>query len=458
MRGQTLLGSTLDDGRYQQDGSFDDQALVFQDVASDLWMGISKDALARHLLLLGGSGSGKTNILSQVVEQLLVSGASRSNDAVLIFDTKGDYISHPGFLHDKDIIIGNGKQYRASSAVWNIFGEVLADGNDPIDYEANAREIASVLFKDRGSQSQPFFSNAARDIFSSTLIYFVRRRADRPDAWGGMLDNKHLVSFLMRNTPDQLMQYFSRYPDLRGLRSYVGDGKNNQALGVLGELRSMIFDCFQGVFAASPTDGRSSFSMRKEVNDKRGQVIFVEYDLSIGESMTPIYRLLVDLALKQALSEHDNPIGSVYVILDELKLLPKLEHLEDAINYGRSKHVTVIAGTQSINQIYSIYGHEQGQTILGGFGSLIALHTSDYESRDYVTKLFGSNVTSYRYRNENGDPIDRERDGWTVEEWDQRMLLRGQAIVGLASQTEPFLFQFGRDPSADKEGMLNGVC
>lgn len=219
---------------------------------------------------------------------------------------------------------------------------------------------------------------------------------------------------------------------------------NNSSLGVFGELRSMLYDCFQGIFVRRPTATQPSFSIRKAIRDKGGKSIFILYDLSIGETMTPIYRLLIDLALKESLSEFSN--GHTHIFLDELKLLPKITHLEDALNFGRSKHVSVVAGLQSIGQIYSIYGKETGQVILSGFGSIIALKTVDYESREYVSRLFGTNFISYRYHNESNAPIDKERDGNTVESWHYRLLEKpGQAIVGLSSQNNPFFFYFEED-------------
>ena len=67
-------------------------------------------------------------------------------------------------------MIANDRVYRDRSVVWNLFDEILADGDQPRDYENNAREIASVYFRDRGSKTQLFFANAARDIFASTRM------------------------------------------------------------------------------------------------------------------------------------------------------------------------------------------------------------------------------------------------------------------------------------------------
>ena len=85
--------------------------------------------------------------------------------------------------------------------------------------------------------------------------------------------------------------------------------------------------------------------MRNAVRGKGGRAIFVEYDLAVGETLAPVYRLLIDQALKEALSRNENT-GQVYVIADEFKLLPKLQHIDDALNFGRGLGVRVVAGIQ----------------------------------------------------------------------------------------------------------------
>ena len=438
-----LYGSTAENNSYQRTGN--KPRLFFRNQDDGSMFAFDEPQVYRNVLLLGGAGSGKTNVMNQFVAQVQNWNRTGKRDGIsLIFDTKGDYISHEGFFEPGDYVIGNDARFRDRSVVWNIFDEVLADGPDPVDYEPNAREIAYDLFKDRGSKTQPFFSNAARDIFANMLIYFIRRNRDDPERWGDQLNNYQFVTFLLSKDPKRFAKIFEIYPDMHGLISYIGDGTSNQALGVFGELRSMLNDCFQGVFKKKPDRLHRSFSIRHAIRSKGGRSIFILYDMSLGETMTPIYRLLVDLALKESLSIHSN--GHTHIFLDELKLLPKITHLEDALNFGRSKQVSVVAGLQSVGQIYSTYGRETGQVILGGFGSVIVMNSNDYETREYVTNLFGPNIVAYRYYNDSNTPIDRERDGHTVEHWDVQRLGVGHAIIGLAYQDGPFLFHFEKDP------------
>ena len=222
-----------------------------------------------------------------------------------------------------------------------------------------------------------------------------------------------------------------------------GDGLSGQGMGVLGELRSMVNDCFQGIFASKPYLGTRGFAIREAVREKGGRSAFVEYDLALGLSLQPIHRLMFDPALKESLGSSSG--GHTLLFLDELRLLPKLSHLEDALNFGRSKGVSVVARLQSIEQLDAPYGSEEGRTVIGAFGSLITLHSPDATTMRCVSDRFGTNVTSYRYESVNGQPEDREREGHVVEPWRIRNLGLGEAFVGLSTQTDPFIFHFKKE-------------
>ena len=206
-------------------------------------------------------------------------------------------------------------------------------------------------------------------------------------------------------------------------------------------MNSMISEYFVGILAEHKPDRK--ISMRNAVRNKGGKAIFVEYDLSIGEILTPVYRLLIDQALKEALGRNVET-GKVYLIADEFKLLPKLQHIDDALNFGRGLGVSVIAGIQSINQIYDIYGQDKGSAISSGFGSVFAFHANDSESREYITRRFGKNIMVFNYNDlQKNLPVRSEREGNTIEEWEQMQLGVGQAAIGIG-YNPPFLFKFDR--------------
>jgi type IV secretory pathway TraG/TraD family ATPase VirD4 len=180
--------------------------------------------------------------------------------------------------------------------------------------------------------------------------------------------------------------------------------------------------------------------MREFVRNKGRKTLFIEYDLSIGSMLTPVYRLMFDLALKEALGRN-KPQGNVYLICDEFKLLPHLRHIDDGVNFGRSLGVKVFAGVQSIEQLYEIYGQSRGRNIAAGFSSVYAFRSNDAATREFISGLFGKNIVLERYQRLDNQIVEEKRNGQTVEDWDLNSLKVGEAVVGLPF-SQPFRFHF----------------
>jgi type IV secretory pathway TraG/TraD family ATPase VirD4 len=226
----------------------------------------------------------------------------------------------------------------------------------------------------------------------------------------------------------------SGHSDLGSVLSYI-EGDNAQSQGVLSERFSVMREILIGVFAQ-----KGNFSIRDFVRKKGNKTLFIEYDLSIGSILTPVYRLMFDLALKEALGR-SKPQGNVYLICDEFKLLPHLQHIDDGVNFGRSLGVKVMAGIQSIEQLFEIYGKSRGMNIAAGFSSLFAFRANDTSTREYISGFFGKNIILEQYQMSDNKIVEEKRNGSTVEDWDLNSLQIGEAIVGLPFAL-PFRFCF----------------
>lgn len=409
--------------------------------------GLDSVSLSKHLLLLGGIGTGKTNVFRFLLESLL--SKQTADDIIFIFDTKGDYCEtfyQP--YNPNHIIIGNGRKYANQTCFWNVFGELEGENGafSPED-EFTAKEIGKQLFEGRGSETQPFFGIAAADLVSKILIDFERQAARSGNR--SRLNNRALTDWLKASSLGYYIEMIRRNSDFSSAYLYFGDPEQGasqkltpQALAVFAYINAMNSDLFGGIFGKSDPD--REFSMRRLVRD-RGKnggrtVVFIEYDLSVGEVLGPMYRLLIDLALKEALGQSGVRRGSVLFVIDEFKLLPNLMHIDDALNFGRSLGIKVLAGLQSVSQIYAAYGEERGGAILSGFMNSICFQTPDSGSRQYISQRFGGNYTHLLYRALD-EPMSFQREGHTVEDWDVLGLRVGQAVVDLTGEP-PFLFQF----------------
>ena len=176
-----------------------------------LRLALSEDILSRHLLLLGNTGTGKTNVFDFILKDLRRKASS--DDVFLIFDSKGDFLKK--HFQQEDKIIGNAKDVRSKSAIWNLFEEILADGMDMDEIEINARELSKALFHDHENKNQPFFSNAACDIFANMIMYAIKRNKQYPDVFSKYINNEEFIGILKKMPANQYIQCFEEYDDMK---------------------------------------------------------------------------------------------------------------------------------------------------------------------------------------------------------------------------------------------------
>jgi len=390
--------------------------------------------LSKHFLLIGGTGCGKTNVFFHMVDQLKKS--MTKDDVMIIFDTKGDFFNQ-FYDQSSDVVIANAKQYSSKASMWNIFKDILANGSEDQDIDSNIQEIAWSIFDEaiKKNSSNPFFPNAARDLFVALLTCITRAGKNSADFKKEFFYNSALKQFFDSLTFEKINNMIKLEPDLISVLSYIGDGNNNQGLGVIAEMQSVVRKIFVGAFAS-----KGNLSMQNFVRDKGGRTLFIEYDLSRGSQLIPIYQLLFDLAFKEALGRTRSQ-GNVYFICDEFKLLPNLQHIDDAVNFGRSLGVKVIAGLQSISQLYENYGENRGKNIAAGFSSILSFKANDVATRNFTIELYGKNYLLEQYKSVTNTLIEKERMGNVVEDWDINYLAVGEAIVGLPFSL-PFKFKF----------------
>lgn len=393
----------------------------------------SSGDLSTHILNTGGTGTGKTNVIVEMTRQ--IKHQLTSDDAMIVFDTKRDFVKLHG---ENDIVITNVLEERLKSGIaWNIFMELVADGWDKESIEINADEVANLIFAESIENSQsPFFPKAAKDIFAAILKGMTFIGIEDREHRVKYMNNDALKKYLSKVNAKMLCEFLGKFPELSGVLKYIGDGSSEQALGVLAEMEEATGKLFRKAFGL---DGR--FSVRKFVKEKAGRTLFVEYDLSCGSTFIPMYKVIFDMFLKQSLCNTNK--GKVYVICDELKLLPHLLHLEDALNFGRSIGVSIIAGIQSMEQLYEVYGETGGKNIASGFQTTICFHTNNQTTRDYIKGVHGSNYSALQHTGASNNLQESVRDGFAVEDWDIANLGLGEAIVGLPFEN-PIKFKFER--------------
>lgn len=386
----------------------------------------SDDLLSKHLLFIGGIGMGKTNGIFQILSQLR--NSMTSNDVMVVFDTKGDF--YDTFYRQGDIVISNDEKATGprEKDYWNIFEEI----NAGINTEEEIVEIARALFFERSNKSsQPFFPNAARDLFSGIMLHFHRM--------GGVKNNAVLRSFLDQTPSAEIRAILQQHQDLKAMTSYISDDRSPQTQGVISELQQHLREIFIGNFRKE-----GSLSIRQAIRAKQGRMVFVEYDLGIGGMLTPIYQLMLDMAIKEALSRKKSD-GNVWFVIDEFRLIPNLQHIDDGINFGRSMGAKFIIGVQNIEQVFHAYGEAQAHSILSGLLTTVAFRVNDAATRKFIQELLGKNRKKEVFMSSVSSRgiVEQIREANVVEDWDIANMRVGEAIINTPGY-EPFLFRFDK--------------
>ena len=113
---------------------------------------LDEELLSRHMMLLGGIGTGKTNAFYQIISQLRK--GMTEQDVMIVFDTKGDF--YQSFYQPGDVVISNDATACGPDGpdYWNIFNE-LELGED---MEVAINEISKTLFAQRLKTPRSRFS------------------------------------------------------------------------------------------------------------------------------------------------------------------------------------------------------------------------------------------------------------------------------------------------------------
>lgn len=394
---------------------------------------IDDSILEKPTLLIGQVSSGKSSLMrNSLMPQIFKS--MRTQDAAVIFATKREMID--GFYHpeDGDILL----EYNASNPenIWNIFVEMEESG----DPEKTLTELCDVMFSKHKNTVQPFFTNAPKDMLKSLTMHLAEsyelQTGKKPtnSTLSGFFDAITLKDTVVNGKIRKgLLTLIKEVPRLHHLSDYLGDGGTAQALGVLGELRTVLNETFQG--GAFVKQG--SFSVRRAL--KEGKKIFLLYNYAEStESSIVFFDMLIDQMIKLSLAENDQ---KVWFILDEFSLLGHLQYLQSALAFGRGNEFggfRVLAAVQSVQLMEKNYSESEANCMLGLFPNIFCFFTSDYKSRQLISNRYGTNLVSVIGYG-GGKPELRERS--VIQDSDfYKIALPGDCIVSLAG-FPPFFFR-----------------
>lgn len=311
-----------------------------------------KDSETQHLLLTGTTGSGKTNMLKELLPQIRIIG-----DRAIVFDVTGEFVDR-FYNPETDLILNPLRQDSVSWLPWN-------DCNTDEDYN----NLASAFVDSTSNQSDRYWEDAARSVLVEAL---KKQESDK--------SIESMLLMLKRAEFRDFCDYFSD-TDAAGFVSKESDKATTS-------VRSMLISKIDKLKVLK--DG-GDFSIKNWVNgaDKKGW-LFISCKPNDLDTLRPLISAWANIAIKGMFDRpHSGENKKMWFIMDELPAMQRIPSLSMVLAQGRKYGACVVAGIQNIAQLDGIYDRSGAQELLDLFRTKFFFAVGDNVIAEYASKSLG---------------------------------------------------------------------
>ena len=285
-----------------------------------------------HTLIAGTTGSGKSTLVEEMLDAIAARG-----DRVIICDPNGGYMGHYAKTGDRLL-----NPFDVRSELWCIFNELRSD------YDAE-RLACSVVPTGHGDSAP--WHHYAQILLAETLRALVRSgdiTTERLLHWCTIAPARELSTLLVGTAAAGLFD----------------DGAEKALASTRFVLTAHL--------AAHRYLRSGEFSLRRWLEEETGS-LFLTWRADMQSALAPLLATWVDVVANAVLSLPPDPSRRVWLILDELAALGKLNSLESALTLGRKHGLATVVGIQSTAQLDRLYGKDSATVLRGCFRNLVVL-------------------------------------------------------------------------------------
>ena len=358
---------------------------------------------ARHMLVHGSVGSGKTQILASVVRQVSADARSR----LLLADSKGDWTA---MLPDAALLC----PWDARSAVWAIADEIRSP--------ADCASVAQALIPEHPDPKARFWTATSRAVVEAALRTL---HTERSAAWGW-----RELRDVLRMPAKQIVETCQRHhPEIAQV---LGGGETTSG-GVLATVAAdtrLVAVCAQA-WPEVPQDTAQRWSVRHWLSRgcaglPRHTVVQTGADQGASRALLGLVTTLTARRMLAPSMPESPERVRVWIVLDELAAAGRLDDLPALIERGRSKGVALLAGVQDLEQIAAIYGRETASGLSGMVGAQVVCQIGPGPSRDRVADLIGKRRVAVPAHSTQGGATGRTSHTKSVHEESRALVLPAQ--------------------------------
>lgn len=347
-------------------------------IGPDVRMPVSAEV--KHTLVIGRPGTGKTVCISQKLERL----KAREKKGI-VYDFKGDYTEK--FYNPETDILFNPLDKR--SVGWNIYNDLKTF----MDIDAASHSLIPPAYS-----GEPFWNDAARDVFAGVLHYLYQNNLkSNADIWSAVSSPVSDISDWLKKTPGAERGYV-----------YIQDASGKQALSVMAVLMQYV-KAFEYMTACE-----GDFSVNDWVSNGKGWIFITNYP-DCKDSLKPILSLFIDLLSRRLLSLPDDYGRRLPIIIDEFGTLQRLSSIVSLLTLSRSKGGAVWIGIQDIGQIDRLYTPQLRQSLINACGNSVIFGVGDPDTAEYLSRKIGE-TEYYKIKVSKSIGVSENRDGETLME------------------------------------------
>lgn len=374
---------------------------------------IPKDTECKHLLVFGASGSGKSVLLSQFLNQINTY-ANLHNDKrhYILTDVKPEFVGK--FAKPDDFIFC---PFDKRNLNWSLFNDI----DDISDYDT----FASLLFDNQGAKD-PYWGLASAAIFADGLKYL-----DLHDK----RTNKDILEFFKLPVA-QLKSRINTLPkDLITSNQHLS--ASDATIGSIMSVLLAGLEPFKHLKDNDDTKPIFSFKryIREEYKRLNGTIpnLYLLVPSNRQQLMAPLISLAMDIMINEALTLPESQECRLYFVVDEIGSVNKINLLPDLVTKGRSYGISILALTQDPGLLKDKYGPQVMQSFLNNFGTQIVLRINDATTAKELAENFG-----IEERLEYKASLQLQNNGSKVPSYSQDTVSKGLVIASELQNLPPF--------------------
>ncbi|MGL5268523.1 MAG: VirD4-like conjugal transfer protein, CD1115 family [Spiroplasma sp.] len=372
-----------------------------------------------HSLIIGGTGSGKTQGL--VLPTININGRSQTKSSMIVTDVKGELYQLQGkFLQEQgyDVKVLNLRNIKGSIAwnplimIYEQFKLMLLNSSEQeklhlrVLIQSDIQDLTKTLFVNK-NQMDPFWNDSGA-LITEAIILGILEKTEILIANARLKSKENIETLLKRYLPPtkfnlasvtviaslskDMIEWFNSLPEtsIAKLTATQVLQSGSKTLASILMTMSTTLAIFKNNFIRNLTC-QNDLDFNGFVTKPTALFVVIpdenqNYYIFVTLLISQLYKFLVIAANKTSASKLPRP---VYFLCDEFGNLPVIPNIETMITISRSRNIFFQLILQDLQQLKEKYGNEKANIIYTNCSLHIFLQTMDLETAERYSKMIG---------------------------------------------------------------------